>query len=180
LPRRQHARPPSDRARHHEHGARQCRSLDRETRVLLLHRADPSAGRNARDAGGLPCEGRCTCRPRHHLAFVHVLRGAARLMFFLASGGVLLMNGYGGGWIPFGVGFFTLVYMLFGWFGTVIRESEGGLFNGQVDMSFRWAMGWFIFSEVMFFGAFFGALFYARIYSVPWLGDIDNRLLWPD
>ncbi len=54
------------------------------------------------------------------------------------------------------------VYMLFGWFGTVIRESEGGLFNGQVDHSFRWAMSWFIFSEVMFFAAFFGALFYAR------------------
>ena len=90
------------------------------------------------------------------------------------------MNGYGVGWIPFGIGIFTLVYMLFGWFGTVIRESEGGLFNGQVDLSFRWAMSWFIFSEVMFFAAFFGALFYARTYSVPWLGDIDNKLLWPD
>jgi len=101
-------------------------------------------------------------------------------LFLLAIGGILLMNGMGGGWIPFAIGFFTLVYMLFGWFGTVIRESEGGLFNSQVDLSFRWAMGWFIFSEVMFFGAFFGALFYARVYSVPWLGDIDNRLLWPD
>ena len=47
-------------------------------------------------------------------------------------------------------------------------------------MSFRWAMSWFIFSEVMFFAAFFGALFYARVYSVPWLGDLDNKLLWPD
>jgi len=62
----------------------------------------------------------------------------------------------------------------------VIHESEGGLFNQQVDMSFRWAMSWFIFSEVMFFAAFFGALFYARQYSVPWLGDIENKLLWPD
>jgi cytochrome c oxidase subunit 3 len=47
-------------------------------------------------------------------------------------------------------------------------------------MSFRWAMSWFIFSEVMFFAAFFGALFYARVYSLPWLGDLDNKLLWPD
>ena len=70
--------------------------------------------------------------------------------------------------------------MLFGWFGTVIRESEGGLFNKQVDMSFRWSMSWFIFSEVMFFAAFFGALFYARVYSLPWLGDLDNKLLWPE
>ncbi|HEX4943071.1 MAG TPA: cytochrome c oxidase subunit 3, partial [Usitatibacteraceae bacterium] len=79
-----------------------------------------------------------------------------------------------------GIGAAVLVYMLFGWFGTVIRESEGGLFNKQVDMSFRWSMSWFIFSEVMFFAAFFGALFYARVYSLPWLGDPDNKLLWPE
>ena len=52
----------------------------------------------------------------------------------------------------------VLLIMLFGWFGTVIRESEAGKYNDQVDMSFRWSMGWFIFSEVMFFAAFFGAL----------------------
>ena len=101
-------------------------------------------------------------------------------IFFLAMSAVLGFNGYSVAWISFVIGFFTLLYMLFGWFGTVIRESEGGLFNGQVDMSFRWAMSWFIFSEVMFFAAFFGALFYARVYSLPWLGDIDNKLLWPD
>jgi cytochrome c oxidase subunit 3 len=101
-------------------------------------------------------------------------------LFFMAIGGVCLMNGITPGWIPFGIGIFTLIYMLFGWFGTVIRESEGGLFNKQVDLSFRWSMSWFIFSEVMFFAAFFGALFYARQYSVPWLGDIDNKLIWPD
>jgi cytochrome c oxidase subunit 3 len=93
---------------------------------------------------------------------------------------VLLFNGYHVGWIPFAIWFLILLYMLFGWFGTVIHESEGGLFNRQVDMSFRWAMSWFIFSEVMFFGAFFGALYYARVYSLPWLGDPENKLLWPD
>jgi len=101
-------------------------------------------------------------------------------LFFMAFGAVLLFNDYHAGWLSLALGFFILVYMLFGWFGTVIRESEGGLFNGQVDMSFRWAMSWFIFSEVMFFAAFFGALFYARVYSVPWLADLDNKLLWPD
>jgi cytochrome c oxidase subunit 3 len=77
-----------------------------------------------------------------------------------------------------------LIYMLFGWFGTVIRESQGGKYNDQVDMSFRWGMGWFIFSEVMFFAAFFGALFYVRMWAVPWLGGagnnlMTNELLWP-
>ena len=77
-----------------------------------------------------------------------------------------------------------IIVMLFGWFGTVINESISGKYNAQVDTSFRMGMGWFIFSEVMFFAAFFGALFYARMYAVPWLGGasnnaMTNELLWP-
>jgi cytochrome c oxidase subunit 3 len=41
-------------------------------------------------------------------------------------------------------------------------------------------MSWFIFSEVMFFGAFFTALWWARSHSLPSLGSLDNALLWPD
>jgi cytochrome c oxidase subunit 3 len=82
------------------------------------------------------------------------------------------------------IGALVVVVMMVGWFGTVIRESESGNYNDQVDLSFRWGMGWFIFSEVMFFAAFFGALFYARVYSVPWLGGegsglVTNEALWP-
>jgi len=66
------------------------------------------------------------------------------------------------------------------WFGDAIHESEGGLYSKRIDTSFRWSMSWFIFSEVMFFGAFFGALFWARTYAVPTLGDLDNAVLWPD
>ena len=81
-------------------------------------------------------------------------------------------------------GVVVLLVMIFGWFGTVIRESQAGKYNDQVDMSFRMGMGWFIFSEVMFFAAFFGALFYIRMYAVPWLGGGGNKgmtpeLLWP-
>ena len=83
------------------------------------------------------------------------------------------------------LGIAIVIFMIYGWFGQVINESLAGLYNKQVDMSFRWGMGWFIFSEVMFFGAFFGALFYARAYSIPWLGGASNNdatawLLWPD
>ena len=74
----------------------------------------------------------------------------------------------------------VLLVMVFGWFGTVIRESQGGKYNDQVDMSFRLGMGWFIFSEVMFFAAFFGALFYVRMYAVPWLGGGGNKGMTPD
>jgi cytochrome c oxidase subunit 3 len=101
-------------------------------------------------------------------------------LFLMATGATLWFNGAGAGmWIVF-VGLAVLVYMMFGWFGKVIHESEGGSYNAQVDVSFRWGMGWFIFSEVMFFAAFFGALFYARVLSVPWLGDLEQKLLWPD
>ncbi len=72
-------------------------------------------------------------------------------------------------------GLCILIYMLFGWFGTVARESEGGKYNQQVDTSFRWGMSWFIFSEVMFFAAFFGALFYMRVLSVPDLGSLEQQ-----
>jgi cytochrome c oxidase subunit 3 len=68
-----------------------------------------------------------------------------------------------------------LLITIFGWFGTVIREGEKGMYSDQVDRSFRWGMIWFIFSEVMFFAAFFGALFYARSYSVPWLGGESDH-----
>ena len=100
-------------------------------------------------------------------------------LLFLGAGTVMWMNQiqpWGG--VSQLIGFAILVYMLFGWFGNVIAESEAGLYNRQVDGSFRWSMGWFIFSEVMFFAAFFGALYYARVFSIPWLGDFDNALLW--
>ncbi|MGO4262797.1 cytochrome c oxidase subunit 3 [Lysobacter sp. TAB13] len=85
----------------------------------------------------------------------------------------------------FFVGIAFLIGVLFGWFGDVIRESVRGHYNKQVDVSFRMGMVWFIFSEVMFFAAFFGALFYARQFALPWLGGdgdgvMTNALLWPD
>jgi cytochrome c oxidase subunit III len=100
-------------------------------------------------------------------------------LFFFMSGMVMWMNEIQPvGYLSMALGFAILVYMLFGWFGVVIGESEAGLYNKQLDVSYRWSMSWFIFSEVMFFAAFFGALFYARVFSVPWLGDFDNAHIW--
>lgn len=85
----------------------------------------------------------------------------------------------------FTLGIALIIYMMFGWFGEIIRENQAGLLNSpQMDRSFRLGMLWFIFTEVMFFGAFFGALFYARVLSVPWLageghGAITHFMLWP-
>ncbi|MFD1007860.1 MULTISPECIES: cytochrome c oxidase subunit 3 [Oceanisphaera] len=108
-------------------------------------------------------------------------------LFLLASGAGLWVAEIGGiaGPIVFAAGTLVMTVMLFGWFGNVIDESSAGLYSNQMDRSFRLGMGWFIFSEVMFFGAFFGALFYARILSVPWLGGagnnvMTNAVLWPD
>lgn len=85
----------------------------------------------------------------------------------------------------FGMGLLIIVYMIVGWFRTVIQEDVSGVLHSEkVDRSFRWGMIWFIFSEVMFFGAFFGALFYARVISVPWLGEewgtLTHIVLWPN
>ncbi|HEU4777888.1 MAG TPA: cytochrome c oxidase subunit 3 [Telluria sp.] len=77
-------------------------------------------------------------------------------------------------------GILSTLTVLYFWFGDAIGESESGKYGKSIDLSFRWSMSWFIFSEVMFFGAFFGALFYARSISLPWLGDLDHKIIWPD
>jgi len=102
-------------------------------------------------------------------------------LLLMAVGGVMTMREIDhGGWVLL-AGLAVLLYMMFGWFGEVIRDSEAGRYNKQVDSSFRWSMSWFIFSEVMFFAAFFGALFYTRVLSVPWLGEGDTmQQLWPN
>jgi cytochrome c oxidase subunit III len=98
-------------------------------------------------------------------------------LFTLALGTVLFMNNLGAGpWLML-AGAAIIIYMMFRWFGQVIGESESGAYNAQVDLSFRWGMSWFIFSEVMFFAAFFGALFYVRQITLPMLGA--DELLWP-
>ncbi len=91
-------------------------------------------------------------------------------LFALVGGFAMYLNDWSAGSIVAIAGLVITLYMMYGWFGTVIGESERGLFRDWEDRSFRMGMSWFIFSEVMFFAAFFGALFYARVYSVPWLG----------
>jgi len=107
---------------------------------------------------------------------------AIGLFLFMVGFGTLLNGISAGPWLM-AAGGAVIIFMLFGWFGTVIAENLSGLYNAQVDRTFRWGMTWFIFSEVMFFGAFFGALFYARNMAVPWLGGgsnnfFTNLLLW--
>jgi cytochrome c oxidase subunit 3 len=111
-------------------------------------------------------------------------------LFMIAFGAGNFVNevtgnkeGYGGYLLLAGIA--VLLFMLVGWFRNVIDESMHGLYSKQMDRSFRQGMSWFIFSEVMFFGAFFGALFYARLIAMPWLDGAGNnamtaQLLWPD
>lgn len=121
-----------------------------------------------------------------------------RLPFFATIGLVLMLFGFGSAlndikaaesatlstWVSL-TGFGVLSFVLFQWFGTVIRENHAGMNSEQMKRSYMWGMVWFIFSEVMFFTAFFGALFYIRTFAVPWLGGegdkgITGDMLWPD
>ncbi|HXC39343.1 MAG TPA: cytochrome c oxidase subunit 3 [Burkholderiales bacterium] len=101
-------------------------------------------------------------------------------LLFLMGGMAMWFNDYAAGPWSCLLGLVILIIMMKLWFGKVIGESEGGLYTKRVDISFRWSMSWFIFSEVMFFAAFFGALFYSRLYTIPSMGDLDQKLLWPD
>ncbi|SDV48239.1 cytochrome c oxidase subunit 3 [Chitinasiproducens palmae] len=105
-----------------------------------------------------------------------------------ASLGLLVMMGSlaawlnGASWAPltFAAGLLFLFWVLYHWFGDAIFESEVGQYGKRVDKSYRWSMSWFIFSEVMFFLAFFGALFYARHFATDTFANLENKLLWPD
>jgi cytochrome c oxidase subunit 3 len=114
--------------------------------------------------------------PSRHPAF------AAFGLFFVIFGAANWINGQDWGkWLAGSFGFLWLFGVLFQWFREAIGESEARLSTAaSIDLSFRWSMSWFIFSEVMFFGAFFTALWWMRSHSVPALGSLDNALLWPD
>ncbi|HEY0821504.1 MAG TPA: cytochrome c oxidase subunit 3, partial [Rhizobacter sp.] len=101
-------------------------------------------------------------------------------LFMVILGAGQWINGHGWGAYLVLFGLLWWAFVLKQWFGDAIRESESGLYSDRIDVSYRWSMSWFIFSEVMFFGAFFGALYWARIHSVPSLGSLENAILWPD
>lgn len=111
-------------------------------------------------------------------------------IFLTVFGGGNLMNALSansspslGYWILM-TGALIMIVTLFSWFSAVIRENHADLYSAQMNRSYVWAMAWFIFSEVMFFLAFFGALFYVRVFVVDWLGGVGDRgpsnLLWPN
>ena len=104
---------------------------------------------------------------------------ASLALFFVILGAGQWINGVAWGSYSLTFGMLFLFYVLFQWFGEAVHESESGQYGRKIDLSFRWSMSWFIFSEVMFFGAFFSALWWARSHSVPALGSLDNALLWP-
>src|SRR5258706_1628456 len=105
------------------------------------------------------------------------VRVAVSLLFMTAGAATWVNSGQAG---PFllACGLLSLVLVLFGWFGNVIREGQNSLHNAQVDRSFRLGMAWFIFTEVMFFGAMFAAVFYMREISVPDLAHGLSAQLW--
>jgi cytochrome c oxidase subunit 3 len=114
---------------------------------------------------------------------------AAVVMFLTVFGAAHWLNAAPGeagfGKTVLTIGFVGILLMFFGWFRSVIHESLAGRYGAQVDRSFRMGMMWFIFSEVMFFAAFFGALFYTRMFAVPWLGGeghgvLTHQFLWSD
>ena len=116
-----------------------------------------------------------------------IIASVALLLTVFGAGSMMNGDAAGAGsslgkWIFF-AGALMIAYMMFGWFGAVVKESRAGLYSAQMDRSFRWGMSWFIFSEVMFFLAFFGALFYIRYWTGPWLaGEGDkgiSNMLWP-
>jgi cytochrome c oxidase subunit 3 len=101
-------------------------------------------------------------------------------LFFVILGAGQWVNGVSWGAYSLALGMVIWLFTLYQWFSQAIAESESGLYSDRIDVSYRWSMSWFIFSEVMFFAAFFGALYWARVHALPMLGNLDHQVLWPD
>ena len=94
-------------------------------------------------------------------------------IFLLALGFIFRLNGAPPGVWSMLAGAGLILYVLFGWFGVVIKENLSGAYTKWEDRSYRIGMVWFIFSEVMFFACFFGVLFYIRRIALPELGGYE-------
>lgn len=118
------------------------------------------------------------------VALFLVAFGAASFIQQNSGSDIVTNDGSSGSYLlPLGI--IAILVMMYVWFRDTVRESLANMNSDQMDRSYRMGMLWFIFSEVMFFGAFFGALFYVRILAVPWLGGageeaMTHELLWPD
>ena len=97
-------------------------------------------------------------------------------IFLLALGFIFRINSVPAGLWSMLIGAALITYVIFGWFGEIIRENRGGIYSLWEDRSYRIGMVWFIFSEVMFFACFFGVLFYVRRIALPELGGYDTSL----
>jgi cytochrome c oxidase subunit 3 len=97
-------------------------------------------------------------------------------IFMLALGFIFRLNGTPPGIWSMLFGAALIVYVIIGWFGELISENLRGAYTGWEDRSYRIGMVWFIFSEVMFFACFFGALYYIRQISLPELGGYEAAL----
>ena len=118
-----------------------------------------------------------------HKATWPVMATAGLMMFLAGFANYLNHSSIGSPMMM--IGFAIFIVMVAGWFTLQATESESGMYSTQVGISFRMGMMWFIFSEVMFFAVFFGALWYTRNLSVPWLGGegigaATKELLWPE
>ncbi len=109
----------------------------------------------------------------------------ALALLFLAFGSLNIEKLWG--LIAFIVGVAGLMFMLTGWLWNVTQESNAGLYNQQMDKTFRWGMCWFLISELFLFGLLIGSIIHVRFSITPWLagqsGDasqLTHYLLWPD
>ena len=104
--------------------------------------------------------------------------------FIQQSTGIWKNAGTIPGHLVFPAGALALIVVLSLWWRDTIKESLALMNSQLMDRSYRMGMMWFIFSEVMFFAAFFGALFYVRLFVVPWLGGEGDKGishdLWPN
>src|SRR5699024_10937443 len=107
------------------------------------------------------------------------------LLISMVGGGVWLNGAAHIGSTICGIGLLLVVAVTFSWLRSVVHESLAGVYSHWEVRTYRIAMCWFVFRAVMFFAAFFGALFYLRGLASAWLSGGGEEFythfyLWPE
>jgi cytochrome c oxidase subunit III len=89
---------------------------------------------------------------------------AAVSAFIMLFGGVLFMHG-SGPWMML-IGLTGVLYVMFGWWADVVKESRVGDHTPVVAIGLRYGFIMFIMSEVMFFAAWFWSFFKHAIFPM--------------
>ncbi|MEH7829539.1 cytochrome c oxidase subunit 3 [Gemmobacter denitrificans] len=98
--------------------------------------------------------------------------------FVMLFGATLWMHG-SGPWMGL-IGLVAVLYVMFGWWADVVKESHAGDHTAVVVIGLRYGVIMFIMSEVMFFAAWFWSFFKHAMYPMGPMSPLVDGVFPPE